>query len=168
MTALTVAADGRWSAWHGLDADLHDGDVTTAFAVPSGLVEAGIDQLSHRARATRTVPGDGEPRLRWWLDDEGAVLLLRITDPAAEAAIADVLATLGAADREGPGRHLVFGGTTTEYVWAARGLSLTWAASYEDPPAFVPRLASASVFARTDLGGFIVDLGGDDRGGPRW
>ena len=46
--------------------------------------------------------------------------------------------------------------------------SLTVAESYEDPPAWPRRLASALLFRPTDMRTFVVDLGGNDRGGPSW
>jgi hypothetical protein len=168
MTPLRVAVEGRWLDWSGLDPGLTDEDVVAAFDVDASAVEYDTARVSSRIRRRRTVRSSGEPVLEWWLGDEGSVLMAKIVDPACEPGLEQVLAGLGPPDREGAGRHLVSGGTTTEYVWPGRGLSLTVVESYEDPPAWPPRLASSLLFGPTDLGGFIVELGGNDRAGPSW
>jgi len=168
MTPLSIAALGRWSQWQGLDSGLVDEDVTRAFDVPSDRVEADAGRLSHRTLDARTVWADEEPALRWWLDEEDAVLLVQVADPACQPPLHETLAALGPPDREGAGRYRVLGATTTELVWARRGLSLTVAASYDNPPTAPDRLAAALLFEPTDLGRFVAELGGDDRGGPSW
>ncbi len=94
--------------------------------------------------------------------------LVQVADPRSSPDLNTVVAALGTPEREGAGRHLVSGATTTELVWPGRGLSLTVADSYEDPPAWPRRLASALLFPATDLRTFVLDLGGNDRGGPSW
>lgn len=168
MAPLSVAVAGRWPDWDGLEPGMTDGVVAAAFGVDESAVEHGSGRLSGRRRALRTVRADGEPVLRWWLDGAGAVELVQVVDPPGRPDVESVLAALGPPEREGAGRHLVSGATTTELVWPARGLSLTIAESYEDPPAWPRRLASALLFPATDLRTFVVDLGGSDRGGPSW
>jgi hypothetical protein len=168
MAPLRVAVDGRWIEWDGLQPGLTDGAVTAAFGVDRAAVERGTGQLSGRRRELRTVRADGEPVLRWWLDGGGVVELVQVVDPPGPPDVESVLAALGPPEREGAGRHLVSGATTTELVWPARGLSLTLAESYEDPPAWPRRLAAALLFPATDLRTFVIDLGGNDRGGPSW
>ena len=168
MAPLVVAVDGRWPEWDGLEPSLTDTAVAAAFGVDPAAVEHGTGRLSGRRRELRTVRADGEPVLRWWLSGDGTVDLVQVVDPAGRPDVETVLAALGPAERERAGRHLVSGATTTELVWPARGLSLTIAESYEDPPAWPRRLASALLFPATDLRTFVVDLGGNDRGGPSW
>jgi hypothetical protein len=67
---------------------------------------------------------------------------------------------------EGAGRFLQSGATTTAYVYAGRGLALTVAESYDQPPSFAPRLAAIQLFATTDLRTFVLELGGNDTTGP--
>ncbi len=168
MAALTVAAEGRWLDWDGLEPGLADQAVTAAFAVDPAAVEHGTGRLSGRQRALRTVRSGGEPSLRWWLDGSGAPALVQVLSPLSRPDLEMVLAGLGPPAREGAGRHLVSGATTTELVWPARGLTLTVAESYEAPPAWPRRLASVLLFPASDLRTFVVDLGGNDRGGPAW
>ncbi len=49
---------------------------------------------------------------------------------------------------------------------AGRALALTVGASYDTPPSFPDRLAAVQLFAATDLRTFVLELGGNDRGGP--
>ena len=74
---------------------------------------------------------------------------------------------MGPSDREGAGRYRRFGATTTEHVYASRGLALTVAESYDDPQTFEPFLGAVQLFAASDLRTFILELGGNDRGGPK-
>jgi hypothetical protein len=166
MTSLSFAAAGRWLEWAGLDPGLGDADVMDAFAVAKNEVESGPERLGRRTRPTRTSSTAGEPRLRWWLGDTDHVLLLEMVDPPCHPSLPQVMAELGRPEREGAGRHRVLGGSTTEHVWTGRGLSLTTVESYDDPPSWPPRLAAALLFEPTDLGLFVRELGGDDRGGP--
>ena len=168
MAPLSVAAEGRWSDWDGLEPGLTDAAVAAAFAVDPAAVERGTGQLSGRRRELRTVRSGGEPILRWWLDGDGTAALVQVVAPPSRPNLESALAALGPPEREGAGRHLVSGATTTELVWPARGLSLTVAESYDDPPAWPRRLASALLFPASDLRTFVVDLGGNDRGGPSW
>jgi hypothetical protein len=93
------------------------------------------------------------------------VVLIEVTKRLGATAPAALRDQLGAADREGAGRFLQSGATTTEYVYARRGLALTVAESYDQPPSFAPRLAAIQLFAATDLRTFALDLGGNDRDG---
>jgi len=168
MASLSVAAAGRWSDWDGLERGMTDPAVTSAFGVDAALVERGTGQLSGRRRELRTVRAGGEPTLRWWLDGDGTVVLVQVVGPSSWPDLEAALTALGPPEREAAGRHLVSGATTTELVWPARGLSLTIAESYDDPPAWPRRLASALLFPASDMRTFVVDLGGNDRGGPSW
>jgi hypothetical protein len=168
VAPLRVAAEGRWAEWDGLEPGLTDGDVAAAFAVDPSVVEHGTGRLSGRPREVRTVREGGEPVLRWWLDGVGAASIVQVVAPASRPDLEAALAALGRPEREGAGRHLVSGAMTTELVWPARGLSLTLAESYDDPPAWPRRLASALLFPASDLRTFVTDLGGNDRGGPAW
>lgn len=166
MAPLRLAAEGRWPEWDGLEPGLTDAQVAAAFGVDAAAVEHGTGRLSGRPRELRTVRAGGEPVLRWWLDGEGAVSLVQVVAPLSRPDLEAALAALGPPEREGAGRHLVSGAMTTELVWPARGLSLTLAESYDDPPAWPRRLASALLFPASDLRTFVTDLGGADRGGP--
>jgi hypothetical protein len=45
--------------------------------------------------------------------------------------------------------------------------SMTVAASYDLPPRFAPTVATVQLFAPGSLRDFVLELGGDDRLGPR-
>jgi hypothetical protein len=98
---------------------------------------------------------------------DGRVVLVQLEDPPCAPPPVELLARLGPADRRGDGRWLRFDATTVEHVYAARGLSLTVAESYVEPPAFEPYLAAVLLFSPTDMTRFVVDLGGNERPGPR-
>ncbi len=157
-----VVRDGRWLEFDGLPRRLDEAGL---------LRELGREAQAHAGRPAnlgrhgRTlVELDG---LRYWLAGR-RVVLVELEDPASSLAPGELLSALGAADREGAGRYRRVGATTTEHVFAGRGLALTVAESYDDPPSFAPILAAVQLFVPTDLRGFILELGGDDRGGPRF
>jgi hypothetical protein len=157
----SAALAGDWVSWPGLPARLGE--------------EALLRRLGRAAAAHPHRPallGRRQAdlveleRLRYWLSD-GQVALVELEDPASMLAPAALLSALGEPDRTSAGRYRRFGATTTEHVYAARGLAVTVAESYDDPPTFEPLVAAVLLFAPTDLRGFVLELGGDDRGGPR-
>jgi hypothetical protein len=165
MAAMTDAAwaaarAGRWAGWTGLPPGL---PVATVVAALTGAVAplAIADRLGRRP-VDRV---DAAP-LRVWASG-GAALLVEWIDPPCAGTVAELLAALGAPDREAGGRHLRAGATTTEYVYAGRGLALTVAASYDQPPGFAPYLATVQLFTPATLRDFVLELGGGDRPGPR-
>jgi hypothetical protein len=153
------AAD--WSRWPGLPPDLRERDLVR---------DLGIDRASATRRDARlgrhdavVVDGGG---LRYWLRDRDRVVLVEVTGHVGSTAPADLQRQLGAPARAGAGRFLQSGATTTELVYPDRGLAITVAASYDTPPSFAPRVAAVQLFAITDLRTFVLELGGNDRGGP--
>lgn len=94
-------------------------------------------------------------------------MLVELEDPPSLLPPEDLIRELGAPDRTSPGRYRRFGATTTEHVYAGRGLALTVAESYDEPPGFEPFLGAVQLFPAGDLRAFKLNLGGDDRGGPR-
>jgi hypothetical protein len=150
-----------WLHWPGLPADLRE----TAFVRDLGLDRAKKQRHGGRLSGHDVVVVD-TPGLRYWLRDRGRVVLVEVTGKLGAAPPAELRAQLGRPDREGAGRFLQSGATTTEYVYAARGLALTVAESYDHPPSFSPRLAAIQLFASTDLRTFDLELGGNDRTGP--
>jgi hypothetical protein len=158
--AWSSARAGQWALWPGLPSGLTIAAVTSALgrttvplAVASRLGRRPVDRY------------DDEPLHVW--ADRGSVILVEWIDPPCETAVAELLASLGEPDREAAGRYLRAGATTTEYVYAGRGLALTVAASYEQPPGFAPYLAAAQLFAPCSLRDFVLELGGNDKPGPR-
>ncbi|MCL4226252.1 MAG: hypothetical protein KJZ91_17450 [Myxococcales bacterium] len=153
----------EWERWPGLPPDLRERELVR---------HLGVD----RARATRRDARLGRHDavivdargLRYWLRDRDRVVLVEVTGAGrlGAATPAELLARLGAPAREGPGRYLEDGASTTELVFPGRGIAVTVAESYDTPPAFAPRLAAVQLFARTDLRTFVLELGGNDRGGP--
>ena len=95
------------------------------------------------------------------------VVLVELRGPSSAKPPAELLEALGPPEREGAGRFRRADAMTTEYVYPQRGLAVTVAESYDDPPSFSPEVGQVLLFAPTDLRGFVVDLGGNDRGGPR-
>jgi hypothetical protein len=153
--------DGDWTTWPGLPVELREHDLGAALG--RDLAGAGLRPalLGRRHLGVAELPG-----LRWWLDGTRVVLVEIENPPCAGTALA-LLDRLGPSDRTGDGRHRRFDATTFEHVYAGRGLSVTVAESYDDPPGFEPFLAAVLLFAPTDLRGFVLELGGNDRGGPR-
>jgi len=155
------AAAGDWAAWPGLPADLSESELASALGVDVADAERRGVRLGTRA-AELAIAG----ATRWWTV-EGRVVLVQLEDPACVPTPADLFARLGPADRTGDGRWLRIGATTVEHVYPARGLSLTVAESYLEPPAFEPYLAAILLFSPTNMLAFVLDLGGNDRTGPR-
>lgn len=161
MPAWAAAArSGDWVAWPGLPAGVDEALVTRWLGAtgeperrPARLGHHLVDVV-HRGGTSAWVRG-------------GVVVLVEIEDPAGGHDVDALLARLGPPDRSGPGRHLRSGSTTTEHVWASRGLAVTVAESYDDPPTHAPFLAAVQLFTPTDLRAFVLELGGNDRGGPR-
>jgi hypothetical protein len=151
----------EWARWPGLPADLREADVVR---------DLGLDLATTTRHAGRLGRLDAviveAPWLRYWLRDRDRVVLIELTGRLGTASPGTLRSALGQADREGAGRFLVSGATTTEYVYAGRGLALTIAESYDHPPSFAPRLAAIQLFAASDLRTFVLELGGNDRVGP--
>ena len=158
--AWRAARSGQWARWPGLPSEVSVATVMTELAgiAPPAAVAS---QLGRRA-----VDRYDAPRLRVWAATEVAILVEWI-DPPCAGAVTELLEALGLPDREAAGRYLRAGTTTTEYVYAGRGLTLTVAASYDEPPGFAPYLATVQLFAPGSLRDFVLELGGDDLPGPR-
>jgi hypothetical protein len=155
--AVVRAAD--WARWPGLPLGLRERDLVRALHLPAATSRRDVRLSRHDAVLVDT--GD----VRYWLRGDD-VVLIEVTGGLGSIAPADLLARLGSADRAGAGRFLQSGATTTEHVFAGRGLAITVAASYDTPPRFLPRLAAIQLFTPTDLRTFVLDLGGNDRAGP--
>ncbi len=156
-----VVATGDWATWPGLPQGMREPDLAAAL---------GVDAAAAVRRQVRLGAGVAELSiagpLRWWTAG-GLVVLLQAEDPPCVPPPVALLARLGPADRSGDGRWLRFGATTVEHVYAGRGLSLTVAESYVEPPAFDPYLAAVLLFSPADMLRFVLELGGNDRPGPR-
>jgi hypothetical protein len=155
--AAIRAAD--WARWPGLPADLREATLVRDLR----LGRAASDKVQLSRTPAIVVQARGA---RYWMRDRDRVVLVELTANLGVTAPADLLAQLPSPDREGAGRHLESGATTTEYVFASRGLAITVAASYDRPPRFPPRLAAVQLFAPTDLRTFDLELGGRDRVAP--
>ncbi|HMG53544.1 MAG TPA: hypothetical protein VK601_08675 [Kofleriaceae bacterium] len=158
--AWGAARAGQWTAWPGLPPGLPVASVVAALtgAAPPLAVASRLGR--------RQVERHDAPPLHVW-SDRGAAILVEWLDPPCSGAVAELLAALGPPQREAAGRHLRAGATTTEYVYAGRGLALTVAASYDQPPSFAPYLATVQLFAPGSLRDFVLELGGNDQPGPR-
>lgn len=156
-----VLRSADWAQWPGLPPELREADLVRDLALGRTPRTRHHGRLSRRDAVIVEAPG-----LRYWLRDRDRVVLIEVTERLGAAAPAALRSQLGRADREAAGRFLQSGATTTEYVYAGRGLALTVAESYDQPPRFAPRLAAVQLFAATDLRTFALDLGGSDRGGP--
>jgi hypothetical protein len=159
MSWGAIARAGRWTEWPGLPQPLDEATLTGELQLAPG---ARTPTMLGRRR--REVVSSGAAR--YWVDGDD-VVLVELVDPASELEPDELLAALGAPEREGAGRYRRIGVTTTEYVYPARGLALTVARSYDTPPGFAPFLAQALLFPPSDLRTFVLERGGDDRGGPR-
>lgn len=160
MDALwAIARAGQWANWPGLPSGMTVASVFGELAItpPSPV-------LGRLAR--RSVDCHFAPAVRVWAD-AGAVVLVEWIDPPCAVAAAELVTTLGSPDREAAGRHLRSGATTTEYVFARRGLAVTVAASYDQPATFEPYLATVQLFTPGSLRDFVLELGGGDSPGPR-
>jgi hypothetical protein len=154
-----LARAGHWTEWPGL---------------PEALTARALDEELDLGTGPRTSTLLGRRRRdvvktakgRYWLDGN-EVVLVELVDPATDRPVNELLDALGPPEREGAGRHLRIGASTTEYVYPARGLAVTVGRSYDKPPSFDPYLAQVMLFAPTDLRTFILERGGDDRVGPR-
>ncbi len=160
-TWAAVALAGDWVTWRGLPARLSETELLGGLGRTPGANPRRPALLGHRQMDLVELKG-----LRYWLAHD-QVVLAELEDPASTLALEALLAALGEADRIGAGRYRRFGATTTEHVFAARGLAITVAESYDDPPTFEPLVAAVLLFAPTDLRGFVLELGGNDRGGPK-
>jgi hypothetical protein len=158
----TALVDGRWSEFGGLPADLSEHELLVA----QGLLDAARNRhsavLSHLPVTFVEIAA-----LRYWLH-EGRVLLAELLDPPTSQPLAELLETLGDAERTSPGRQRRYGAMTTEYAYPARGLTLTVAESYDEPPAFAPSLAAVLLFRATDLVDYETRLGGLDHALPQF
>jgi hypothetical protein len=159
--AVAIARAGRWASWPGLRSGLRVAAVLAdlANAKPPLPVAGrlGRHQLDHY---------DASP-LRVWASPDATVILVEWIDPPCASPVVELLTELGQPVREAAGRYLRSGATTTEYVYAGRGLALTVAASYDQPPGFLPTLVTVQLFAPGSLRDFVLELGGDDLSGPR-
>jgi hypothetical protein len=156
-----VARTGDWEHWQGLPEGLDEAALASELRLPPGPARRATAMLGSQ-RVEMAESGG----VRYWLRGT-EVILVELRGPASAASPAELLEALGAPDREGPGRFRRADALTTEYVYAGRGLAITVAESYDDPPSFAPEVGQVLLFAPTDLRGFVVDLGGNDRGGPR-
>jgi hypothetical protein len=158
--AWASARAGQWALWPGLPSG------QPAAAVLNALGSAAVPLGASSRLGRRPVDRHDAGPLHLWAD-RGSVVLVEWIDPPCATAVPELLATLGLPDREAGGRYLRAGATTTEYVYAGRGLALTVAASYEQPPGFAPYLATVQLFTPCSLRDFILELGGNDTSGPR-
>ena len=159
--AVVIARAGQWARWSGLPTGL---PIT---AVLYDLVRAGPPPAVESRLGRRPLDRYDAGPLHVWAEHTAAVLVEWL-DPPCATSVAELLAELGAPDREAAGRHLRAGATTTEYVYAARGLAITVAASYDQPPSFAPTLATVQLFATATLRDFVLELGGNDTSAPRF
>ncbi len=159
--AAAIARAGEWARWPGLPPGL---TATEALAELTGATTTPPPVASTLGRRTRERVD--APPLHIWTDGP-SVILVEWRDPPSATTMPELIAALGAPDREGAGRHLRSGATTTERVYAARGLALTVAESYDQPPGFAPFAATVQLFAPGTLRDFVLELGGDDQPGPR-
>lgn len=153
------AAD--WTRWPGLPATLRERELLDALGIDSSRITRGAARLGRRDVVVVDTGG-----LRYWLRDGDRVILVEVTGHLGATAPAELQRQLGAPARDGAGRFLQAGATTTELVYPARGIAITVAASYDTPPSFPPRLAAVQLFAATELRTFVLELGGNDRAGP--
>jgi len=168
MTDPGLALDGRWLEWQGLPSGTTEQGLLAALrARPEAVTRRAVRLASRQFDVGQVALQSNPSSARWWQRD-GQVELLELVDPLCVPSLDEVLVGLGKPEREGAGRFLTLGGSTTEYVWPSRGLALTVAESYDDPPSFAPRLASAQLFEPTTMRDFVIELGGNDRGGPSW
>ena len=152
---------GVWTEYAGLPEGLAEADLLSALGREAGPHPRSPARLGSRQREVVELD-----HLRYWLDG-ATVVLVELEDPPSSLSPSELVRELGTPDRTGAGRYRRFGATTTEHVYAGRGLALTVAESYDEPPGFEPFLAAAHLFAAGDLRAFILELGGNDRGGPR-
>jgi hypothetical protein len=152
--------EGRWADFHGLPRDLPEDDMLAAFdKLRSQMVRHPV-MLGHQTRLLADTEG-----FRYWLDHDGRVVMAEIENPHSAVDVGELVRLLGLPERESLGRHRRYGAFTTEYVYPTRGLGMTVAESYDDPPAFAPSVITVQLFPPTDLDRFISSLGGDDPGG---
>jgi hypothetical protein len=157
-----VLRSADWARWPGLPADLREKTLVRDL----GMIGAKPTRTRGKlGRHDVLIVATGD--VRYWLRDGDRVVLVELTRRLGAAAPADLLARFPAPDREGAGRYRLAGATTTEHVFAGRGIAITVAASYDQPPSFPPRLAAVQLFAASDLRTFDLELGGRDRGGPQ-
>jgi hypothetical protein len=160
-----AAREGRWTDWPGLPARLDRATRARELRLPGGDHEPEPAMLGRRRRRAVDLG-----RARYWLNGDGVganVDLVELVEPPSSRPPAELLAALGPPEREGPGRHRRADAMTTEYVYPSRGLALTVAESFDDPETFEPFLAQVLLFPPTDLRSYVLELGGDDRGGPK-
>lgn len=155
----TVLRTADWVRWPGLPPDLREAELRRDLGLDASGTRRDGRLSGHDVVIVETAD------LRYWLRDD-RVVLLELTKRLGPTPSDDLRARLGTADRDAAGRFLQSGSTTTEYVYASRGLAFTVAASYDQPPKFAPHVIAIQLFAATDLRGFVLELGGNDRGGP--
>jgi hypothetical protein len=157
-----IVLSGLWTEFRGLPVAIREQELL------DGL--GRLHSVSHRRASTLS----GKPvtlveadLLRYWLDDDALVLIAEMHDPPNGFAIDALLEAMGPAERESGGRYRRYGAITTEFVYLPRGLVLTVAESYDEPPKFEPFLAAAHLFAPTDMEDFAGRLGGEDHIGTQ-
>lgn len=155
MSWAEIARAGRWSEWTGLP-ELTEAELRAGLGLALGT-RASVRLGRERLELVTCGP------TRYWLDGD-QVRLVELVEPASPPAV-ELLAALGPASREGPGRHRRLDSSTDEHVYPERGLAVTVAHTFDDAPPFV---AQVLLFAPTDLTGFVVELGGNDRAGPAY
>jgi hypothetical protein len=156
MTWAEAARAGRWTEWPGLPSPLSEDTLARELGLGAG---ARTDTMLGRRNRVLVDTGSA----RYWLDGAD-VVLVELIDPPSELPPAELLTALGEPEREGAGRYRKLGASTTEHVFPARGLAVTEARSYD--ASFDPYVAQVLLFAPTDMAGFILERGGNDRGYP--
>ena len=156
-----VARAGDWEQWPGLPEHLDEATLARELRLPPTAARRGTAMLGSQ-RVDMADSGNA----RYWLRG-GEVVLVELRGPSSKQSPAELLEALGAPAREGAGRFRRADATTTEYVYPQRGLAVTVAESYDDPPSFAPEVGQVLLFAPTELREFVTELGGNDRGGPR-
>jgi len=157
-----IVLSGLWTEFRGLPAVMREQELLEGLGRLHSASHRRASQLS--GKSVTLVEAD---LLRYWLDDDGLVLIAEMHDPPNGFAIDPLLEQMGRAERESGGRYRRYGAITTEFVYLERGLILTVAESYDDPPKFEPYLAAAHLFAPTDMEGFTGRLGGEDHLGSQ-
>jgi hypothetical protein len=157
MTWAEAARAGRWTDWPGLPSPLSEDTLARELGLGAG---ARTDTML--GRRTRVVVEAGNAR--YWLEGND-VILVELVEPPSELPVGELLGALGEPEREGAGRYRKLGASTTEHVYPARGLAVTEARSYDGT--FEPYVAQVLLFAPTDMAGFVLERGGNDRGYPQ-
>jgi hypothetical protein len=172
LSSLEQALAGRLSDWEGLDPGLTEESLGALLGSAYDTWPRQPARLAGQFVTNREWRREGErPQVvRAWFEGEAPeVLMVDLEEPPADLDPDEIPARWGPPDREEPGRRYVPDGWTTELVYLGRGAALTVVRPFENDPSFPqfePRIAVAQLFEPTDLQGFIVRYGGNDRPGP--